>query len=80
MAVGAYAEIRPVGDDWREVLRSLAETTRQTAHQHEWLADLLGGRPQLGPHAPARGEAVVAALDGFAWTTSRRWLARSTRT
>ncbi|WP_328778497.1 TetR/AcrR family transcriptional regulator [Streptomyces canus] len=65
MVDAAYAEIRPVGDDWREVLRSLAETTRQTAHQHEWLADLLGGRPQLGPHALARGEAIVAALDGF---------------
>ncbi|MEO3751728.1 TetR/AcrR family transcriptional regulator [Streptomyces sp. B6B3] len=59
-----HAEIRPVGDGWREVLRSLAETTRQAAHEHEWLADLLGGRPQLGPHALARGEAVVAALDG----------------
>ncbi|WP_405468072.1 TetR/AcrR family transcriptional regulator [Streptomyces canus] len=65
MVDAAYAEIRPVGDDWREVLRSLAETTRQTAHQHEWLADLLGGRPQLGPHALARGEAIVAALDDF---------------
>lgn len=59
-----YAEIRPAGDGWREVLRSLAETTRQAVHQHEWLADLIGGRPQLGPHALARGEAVVAALGG----------------
>ncbi len=59
-----HAEIRPAGDGWREVLRSLAETTRQAAHQHEWLADLIGGRPQLGPHALARGEAVLAAMDG----------------
>lgn len=64
MLDAAYAEIRPVGDGWREVLRSLAETTRQAVHQHEWLADLIGGRPQLGPHALARGEAVVAALGG----------------
>ncbi|MBD0735389.1 TetR/AcrR family transcriptional regulator [Streptomyces sp. CBMA29] len=64
MVDAIHAEIRPVGDTWREVLRSLAETTRQAAHDHEWLADLLGGRPQLGPHALARGEAVVAALDG----------------
>ncbi|MFE2263107.1 TetR/AcrR family transcriptional regulator C-terminal domain-containing protein [Streptomyces griseosporeus] len=64
MVDAAYAEIRPAGDTWREVLRSLAETTRQAVHAHEWLADLLGGRPQLGPHALARGEAVVAALDG----------------
>lgn len=65
MVDAIHAEIRPVGDGWREVLRSLAETTRQAVHEHEWLADLLGGRPQLGPHALARGEAVVAALDGI---------------
>ncbi len=65
MVDAVHAEIRPTGDDWRAMLRSLAETTRQAAHAHEWLADLLGGRPQLGPHALARGEAVVAALDGF---------------
>jgi AcrR family transcriptional regulator len=65
MVDAVHAEIRPVGEGWREVLRSLAESTRQAVHQHEWLADLLGGRPQLGPHALARGEAVVAALDGI---------------
>ncbi|MCR6489580.1 TetR/AcrR family transcriptional regulator [Amycolatopsis sp. OK19-0408] len=64
MLDAVYAEIRPAGDDWREVLRSLAEATRRAVHRHEWLADLIGGRPQLGPHALARGEAVVAALDG----------------
>ncbi|MFJ7421831.1 TetR/AcrR family transcriptional regulator [Streptomyces uncialis] len=62
MVDAVHAEIRPVGDGWREVLRSLAEATRHAAHKHEWLADLLGGRPQLGPHALASGEAVVAAL------------------
>ncbi|MFJ9739405.1 TetR/AcrR family transcriptional regulator [Streptomyces sp. NPDC101166] len=62
MVDAAYAEIRPVGDGWREVLRSLAETTRHAVHEHEWLADLLGGRPQLGPHALASGESVMAAL------------------
>ncbi|MEU6377147.1 TetR/AcrR family transcriptional regulator C-terminal domain-containing protein [Streptomyces sp. NPDC046909] len=62
MVDAAYGEIRPVGDGWREVLRSLAEATRDAAHEHEWLADLLGGRPQLGPHALATGETVVAAL------------------
>lgn len=59
-----YAEVRPVGDDWREVLTSVAELTRRAAHRHEWLADLIGGRPQLGPNALARGEAVLSALDG----------------
>lgn len=65
MVDAIYAEIRPAGDGWREVLRSLAETTRQAVHQHEWFADLIGGRPQLGPHALARGEAVLAALAGI---------------
>ncbi|MFD8246087.1 TetR/AcrR family transcriptional regulator [Nocardia sp. NPDC059691] len=64
MVDAVYAEIQPAGDGWREVLSSLAATTRQAAHQHEWFADLLGGRPQLGPHAMARGEAVLAALGG----------------
>jgi AcrR family transcriptional regulator len=64
MVDAVHAEIRPAGDGWREVLRSLAEATRQAAHQHEWLADLLGGRPHLGPHALTRMEAVVAALGG----------------
>ncbi|MEV6129202.1 TetR/AcrR family transcriptional regulator C-terminal domain-containing protein [Streptomyces violaceusniger] len=62
MVDAAHAEIRPVGDGWREALRSLAEATRHAAHEHEWLADLLGGRPQLGPHALASGETVMAAL------------------
>ncbi len=62
MVDAAHAEIRPSGDDWREALRSLAEATRHAAHEHEWLADLLGGRPQLGPHALAGGETIVAAL------------------
>lgn len=64
MVDAVHAEIRPAGDGWRQVLRSLAETTRQTVHRHEWLADLIGGRPQLGPHALARGEAVFAAMGG----------------
>jgi len=62
MVDAVHAEIRPTGDGWREVLCSLAETTRQAAHQHEWIADLIGGRPHLGPHALARGEAVLAAM------------------
>ena len=64
MVDALYAEIRPAGDGWRQVLRSLAEATRQAAHQHEWFADLIGGRPQLGPHTLASGEAVTAAMNG----------------
>ncbi|WP_333773465.1 TetR/AcrR family transcriptional regulator [Streptomyces sp. IBSBF 3136] len=64
MVDAVHAEIRPVGDGWREVLRSHAEATRHAVQGHEWLADLLGGRPQLGPHALATGESVMAALGG----------------
>ncbi|WP_027346771.1 TetR/AcrR family transcriptional regulator [Hamadaea tsunoensis] len=59
-----YAEIRPAGDDWRQVLRSVAEATRRAVQQHEWLADLIGGRPHLGPNTLATGEAVQAAMTG----------------
>jgi AcrR family transcriptional regulator len=64
MVDAVHAEIRPVGDGWREVLRSFADAIRQAAHRHEWLADLLGGRPQLGPNTMASGEAVLAAMGG----------------
>jgi AcrR family transcriptional regulator len=64
MVDAVHAEIQPAGDGWREVLRSLADATRQAAHQHEWFADLIGGRPQLGPNTLASGEAVVAAMGG----------------
>ncbi|MEV4054235.1 TetR/AcrR family transcriptional regulator [Amycolatopsis sp. NPDC049688] len=62
MVDAVYAGIRPDGDGWREVLRSLAETTRRAVHRHEWLADLLGGRPQLGPNTLASGDAVLTGL------------------
>ena len=63
-----YAEIlpeRPPGD-WREALRLLASRTRQAALRHEWLADLLGGRPAMGPNSLAVTESTLAALDGLA--------------
>ncbi len=64
LMVDSSRKIQPSGEGRREVLRSLAEATRQAVHRHEWLADLLGGRPQLGPNALARLEAVVAGLRG----------------
>ncbi|CAL9335382.1 TetR/AcrR family transcriptional regulator [Streptomyces sp. enrichment culture] len=68
MVDAVYAEILP-GErpgDWREALRSLAHGTRRAALRHEWLADLLGGRPALGPNSLAVSEATLAALDGLA--------------
>ena len=64
MVDAVNAEIQPAGGGWREVLQSLAEGTRNAAHQHEWLAELLGGRPMLGPNALAKSETVMAALGG----------------
>ncbi|MDT0301874.1 TetR/AcrR family transcriptional regulator [Streptomonospora wellingtoniae] len=63
-----HAEILPDEQpaDWREALRTLAHRTRQAALRHEWLADLLGGRPTLGPNGLAVTEATLGALDGLA--------------
>ncbi|MFE4968946.1 TetR/AcrR family transcriptional regulator [Streptomyces sp. NPDC056660] len=62
-----HAEILPAAQpgDWREALRTLAHRTRQAALRHEWMADLLGGRPTLGPNGLAVTEAWLAALDGL---------------
>jgi AcrR family transcriptional regulator len=59
-----YGEIAPpeAGEDWRAVLTGLATRTRLTALRHQWFTDLVGGRPQLGPHALAHMEAWFAAV------------------
>lgn len=67
MVDAVYGEIpapEPSGRDWRAALRSLAHGIRQAARRHEWFADLLGGRPHLGPNALAHLEASLAALHG----------------
>ncbi|AYC36681.1 TetR/AcrR family transcriptional regulator [Streptomyces griseorubiginosus] len=51
---------------WREALSGLAHRTRRAALRHEWLADLLGGRPSPGPNGLAVTESTLAALDGLA--------------
>ncbi|MYS77068.1 TetR family transcriptional regulator [Streptomyces sp. SID5926] len=68
MVDAVYAEILPEerAGDWREALRVLAHRTRQAALRHPWLADLLGGRPALGPNGLAVAEATLAAFDGLA--------------
>jgi AcrR family transcriptional regulator len=68
MVDAVQAEILPEAwpADWREALRLLAQRTRQTVLRHEWLAELLGGRPALGPNGLAVTEATLAALDGLA--------------
>ncbi|MEV4598123.1 TetR/AcrR family transcriptional regulator C-terminal domain-containing protein [Amycolatopsis sp. NPDC049253] len=65
MADAVYGEL-PLpepGTDRRGGLRALAHAVRTAAHRHEWFADLLGGRPGLGPNALAYLEASLAAAD-----------------
>ncbi|MGQ5259880.1 TetR/AcrR family transcriptional regulator [Micromonospora sp. ZYX-F-536] len=59
-----YAQIAEAGQhpEWRTTVLALAQATRKAALDHEWFADLLGGRPHLGPHALAVGESTAAAL------------------
>ncbi len=62
-----YGEIPLPGPDignWRAALTDIAVRTRRVARQHEWFVELLGGRPQIGPHALANMEACLAAFDG----------------
>ncbi|MDT0566195.1 TetR/AcrR family transcriptional regulator C-terminal domain-containing protein [Streptomyces sp. DSM 3412] len=49
----------------REV-RARPQWGQRAALRHEWLADLLGGRPALGPNALAVTEATLAPLVGRA--------------
>lgn len=65
MVDAVHADIEredPGTHDWRDTLRSVARTTRQVVLQHEWLVDLLGGRPHLGPHALAVLETSASAF------------------
>jgi len=65
MIDAVHSEIKsedPGARDWRDSLRAIARTTRRVALQHEWLVDLLGGRPHLGPHALAVLEASASAF------------------
>ncbi|WP_245908055.1 TetR/AcrR family transcriptional regulator [Pseudosporangium ferrugineum] len=59
-----YAPIAEAGrqSGWRETVLAVAQATRAAALEHEWFADLLGGRPHLGPHGLAVAEAMAAAL------------------
>jgi AcrR family transcriptional regulator len=55
----AEAERHP---EWRATVEAIVHRTRDAALDHEWFADVLGGRPHLGPHALAVAEATAAAL------------------
>jgi AcrR family transcriptional regulator len=64
MVDAVYARIADVEHPpgWRATVLGITHRTREAALDHEWFADLLGGRPHLGPHALAVGESTAAAL------------------
>jgi AcrR family transcriptional regulator len=59
---GELVSAGPIRGEWRNVLRTLAERTRDAAQAHPWFVDLLVGRPHLGPHALAYLESSLASL------------------
>ncbi|MCU7820656.1 TetR/AcrR family transcriptional regulator [Kitasatospora sp. DSM 101779] len=68
------------GGDWRAELRGCAHRTRRAALRHPWFADLLGGRPQLGPNALGNLETALAALYGAPGFTGIDAVLRAVRT
>jgi hypothetical protein len=75
MVDAVYAEIpAAAGSTWADVLRSFAHGIRDAALRHEWFADLLGSRPQLGPATLAYTEGPWPdyGQPGSA-TSTRRW-------
>jgi AcrR family transcriptional regulator len=60
-----FAEMLPARrghKEWKYGVRSLALRMRSAALKHPWIADLLGGRPHLGPNALAYLEQVHRIL------------------
>jgi AcrR family transcriptional regulator len=67
MLDAVYGEMPgPEPGDWRVALRAHAHHLRDAAGRHPWFADLVGGRPSLGPHMLAHLEKSLAAVDGIA--------------
>jgi AcrR family transcriptional regulator len=67
MLDAVYGEIlaeEPPSGDWQAVLGEWALRMRAAVLRHEWLVDLLGGRPQLGPNVLAHLESLLSAVDG----------------
>ncbi|MFC3898977.1 TetR/AcrR family transcriptional regulator C-terminal domain-containing protein [Lentzea rhizosphaerae] len=61
-----YGEITPPDPsaDWRAALRHIAHEIRDATKRHEWLIDLIGGRPNRGPNSLAFMESTLGAV-GF---------------
>ncbi|MEU2288028.1 TetR/AcrR family transcriptional regulator [Streptomyces sp. NPDC013178] len=64
MVDAVYGEIQlpEPTSDWRSDMRAIAHETWSCALRHEWFAELLGGRPHLGPNALRYLEVSFAAF------------------
>lgn len=60
---GEVVLIGPVKGSWQHATAAIAHRFREAALEHEWLVDLLGGRPHQGPGALAFIELWLASLD-----------------
>lgn len=67
MVDAVYAEMvdKPFAGGWRPALDGMARRLRAAACAHPWLVDLLGGRPNHGPHVMSQLEYVLSALGDF---------------
>jgi len=54
-------QLKPRGT-WRSRTRAVLTRTRAVMLRHDWVVDLLGARPHLGPHGLAWLELLAAAL------------------
>jgi len=59
------AEPAPGDSDWRAALTRIAEQSRELYLRHPWLLHVAISRPVLGPHAIAKYDAELRAVDGI---------------
>lgn len=62
----ALKELGPQpADDWRQGLRDLARVNWTLYLRHPWVLQVFTGRPPLGPHAIAKYDRELRAVDGI---------------
>ncbi|WP_018657825.1 TetR/AcrR family transcriptional regulator [Actinomadura flavalba] len=66
----AYGELEPPPDgaSWRAALTHVASGSWRLYHRHPWLLQVVTARPPLGPHALARYENALRAVEGLGLT------------
>lgn len=51
---------------------AMALAQRAALHRHQWLMDLIGGRPPLGPNALRNLDRALAVIDRLGWEPRQR--------